>query len=468
MSQAAALTAGEECRLCGQAFSAFASSNQGSACIPNNFVSNSMAVAIFRGELGVAIVRLKSGEWSAPCAIILENPTGTIQPGQDTVILFMSEQSVLSLVSRTRLILNTTHKFLAGPYGVQAKVADGVDMYAYVRFNGTFTPAELIQQAMSGWGLREDMTRHSRWHGLQVTWADVLMNKISVDRSSIGNTLYVVANMAAGGKSTGVIDMHGKKNYADLDKLVVRKGLDSEVVPPVQTRPSPGAEMVQSGGVGHVGQGMQQMGHTISQLQIQDQQAQQAQLQQNLLQLQLLQQQQLQQRPQNEYSGYAGAGLTLQQQQLMQHQLQNHQFTQQQQQAVDFMTPQQQMLLLQQQQQQQQSQLLVAQQQQQFQLAQQQQYQIQGMTSDGQSPAMIGNTVTTLMPTHGNNSSYTPQQLLVLQQQAQTPSMMQQAKEHQISLQIQKNLEDQIKAINEQARMVERQQEAIRNAINKK
>jgi hypothetical protein len=44
------------------------------------------------------------------------------------VVLFMSEKSVLSLVSRTRLILNNTHRFLAGPYGVQAKVAEGVGM----------------------------------------------------------------------------------------------------------------------------------------------------------------------------------------------------------------------------------------------------------------------------------------------------------------------------------------------------
>jgi hypothetical protein len=43
------------------------------------------------------------------------------------------------------------------------------------------------------------------------------LNGLSIsNRSSIGNTLYVVANMAAGGKSTGVIDVQGKKNYADV------------------------------------------------------------------------------------------------------------------------------------------------------------------------------------------------------------------------------------------------------------
>ncbi|KAI9366825.1 hypothetical protein DFJ73DRAFT_4770 [Zopfochytrium polystomum] len=118
------LTAGEECRLCGQAFSAFASAT-GAGAIPSNFITMAMAISIVRGSVGVAIVRLKTGEWSAPCAIMLENPSGQIQPGQDTILLFMSETSVLSLVSRTRLILNSTHRFEAGPYG-QAKIAEGV------------------------------------------------------------------------------------------------------------------------------------------------------------------------------------------------------------------------------------------------------------------------------------------------------------------------------------------------------
>ncbi|KAJ3271972.1 hypothetical protein HDU76_010965, partial [Blyttiomyces sp. JEL0837] len=220
------LTAGEECRLCGQAFSAFAGSASGGNSVPQNFVTMAMALAIFRGSNGVAIVRLKTGEWSAPCAIMLENPNGAIQPGQDTILLFMTENAVLSLVARTRLILNSTHRFEAGPYG-QAKITDGVDIYGFVRFNNAFTSSDLIKSHMTGWGVREDMDRHARWHGPEVTWADVLMNKITVDRSSIGNTLYVVTNMVAGGNSAGVIEVNGKKNFADLDKLPTKKGLDT-------------------------------------------------------------------------------------------------------------------------------------------------------------------------------------------------------------------------------------------------
>ncbi|KAI8608419.1 hypothetical protein BC830DRAFT_1155398, partial [Chytriomyces sp. MP71] len=175
------------------------------------------------------MVRLKSGDWSAPCAIILEVPhNGAVQPTQDTVLLFMSEASVLSLVARTRLILNTTHSFEAGVYSTSASINSAVDMYVYVRFNNQFTPGNLLSN-MAGWGVREDMIRHARWHGHDVTWADVLMNKITVDRSSIGNALYLVTNIAAGGNSQGVIEVNGRKNFADLEKLPQRIGLDQEV-----------------------------------------------------------------------------------------------------------------------------------------------------------------------------------------------------------------------------------------------
>jgi hypothetical protein len=82
---------------------------------------------------------------------------------------------------------------------------------------------------MSGWGVREDMDRHGRWHGKEVTWADVLCNKITVDRSSVGNALYLVTNIAAGGNSQGVIEVKGRKNFADLDKLPTRRGVDEPV-----------------------------------------------------------------------------------------------------------------------------------------------------------------------------------------------------------------------------------------------
>jgi hypothetical protein len=47
---------------------------------------------------------------------MLENPNGPVQPGQDTILLFMTESAVLSLVSRQRLILNVTHRFKPGSF----------------------------------------------------------------------------------------------------------------------------------------------------------------------------------------------------------------------------------------------------------------------------------------------------------------------------------------------------------------
>jgi hypothetical protein len=51
-----------------------------------------------------------------------------------------------------------------------------------VRYNGQFTPPELITAGMSGWQIGEDKARHNRWHGNVggVTWFDVLTNKITV------------------------------------------------------------------------------------------------------------------------------------------------------------------------------------------------------------------------------------------------------------------------------------------------
>ncbi|KAI9207958.1 uncharacterized protein BJ171DRAFT_472247 [Polychytrium aggregatum] len=209
------LTAGEECQLAAKTFSAFAESTQGGA-IPANFIAGAMGIAVIRGETGVAVVRLKSGEWSAPCGILLENANGQIQPGQETILLFTSESAILSLVARTRLVLNHTHRFLPGPFTNQF-LDPTIDVYVYVRFSGIFTPSDLVQSYMTGWGVREDMDRHGRWHGKDVSWHDVLTNKITVDRSSVGNALYVILNLAAGKASMN--SNQGRKNYADLDKL---------------------------------------------------------------------------------------------------------------------------------------------------------------------------------------------------------------------------------------------------------
>ncbi|KAJ3063398.1 hypothetical protein HDU99_004852, partial [Rhizoclosmatium hyalinum] len=290
------LTAGEECKAAAQALSAFTGTGSGGNCIPKNFISMAMAIAIFRGENGVAMVRLKSGDWSAPCAIILEVPHGgNVQPGQDTVLLFMTETSVLALVARTRLILNGTHRFEPGVYSNSGSINSSNDIYAYVRFNNQFTPGNLLTN-MAGWGVREDMTRHARWHGVEVTWADVLMNKITVDRSSIGNALYLVVNIAAGGNSQGVIEVNGRKNFADLEKLPTRIGLDGEaprasVTAPVGPSPEQLAELR-----------MKEQQEAMQQLLMQQQMEQQ--------QLMLQQQQMMQQQPSQAMmaGGYGGLG----------------------------------------------------------------------------------------------------------------------------------------------------------------
>ncbi|KAJ3282111.1 hypothetical protein HK104_011103, partial [Borealophlyctis nickersoniae] len=191
------LTAGEECRQAAGIFDTFTDKRQGA--IPSNFIAGAMGLAIFRGGAGVAVVRLKTGEWSAPCAIALENPNGAMQGTQESVLLFMTSASIYKLVTRALLILNSTHKFVAGPISGGMPVDSSVDVYGWVRYQGGFTPPELINQAMTGWIVREDPAKHGRWHGENVTWYDVLTNKITVDRSSIGNALYLVLNMAAGG-----------------------------------------------------------------------------------------------------------------------------------------------------------------------------------------------------------------------------------------------------------------------------
>ena len=204
------LTAGEECQIAAKTLSIFADPRQGAITAP--FINAAMGIAIFKGDEGVAVVRLPSSEWSAPCAISCESAQG-VQPGQDTVILFMTERTIFSLVGQTGMILGKTHRFEPGPmYAGTLSLDPAVDVYAYVRYNNGFTPAELISTYMTGWSFKEDRKRHERWHGRDATWFDVLTNKISVDRSSVGNALYVVLNMGTSGTkgTTG-------KNYADIE-----------------------------------------------------------------------------------------------------------------------------------------------------------------------------------------------------------------------------------------------------------
>jgi hypothetical protein len=184
-----------------------------------------MGMAILKGTDGVSVIRLPSGgnllsnqvEWSAPCAISLESVANTVAPQQETVLLFMSEVAIYSLVTRANVALNQTHRFEPGPFG-PVKGNECIDIYVYVRFNGGFTPSDLIAVNMVGWIVKEDTDRHTKWHGDSVTWFDVLTNKISVDRSSVGNALYVVLNLGAGSS----LDQSRltKKNYADVESWV--------------------------------------------------------------------------------------------------------------------------------------------------------------------------------------------------------------------------------------------------------
>jgi hypothetical protein len=129
----------------------------------------------------------------------------------------MSEKSIYSLVGQAPFILGTTHEFQPGPLYATALDLQNVDVYAYVRFNHGFTPQELISQYMTGWTVKEDGVRHSKWHGRNATWFDVVTNKISVDRSSVGNALYLVLNLACNGTTTN------GKNWASIEEWAKQK-----------------------------------------------------------------------------------------------------------------------------------------------------------------------------------------------------------------------------------------------------
>lgn len=132
------LTCGQECQKVAKILTHFTAQN----AIPLPFLASALAIAIFTGENGVAIVRLPSQEWSAPCAILAQSPSTQISSGQETVLLFMSEQAVFSLIGRMPLVFNQTHSFAPGP--LYSGAVGDVDVYAYVRYNNGFTPTELI------------------------------------------------------------------------------------------------------------------------------------------------------------------------------------------------------------------------------------------------------------------------------------------------------------------------------------
>ncbi len=53
------LTCGEECQLSAKILSSFADPRQGAITAP--FINHAMGVAVFKGDIGVAVVRLKTG-----------------------------------------------------------------------------------------------------------------------------------------------------------------------------------------------------------------------------------------------------------------------------------------------------------------------------------------------------------------------------------------------------------------------
>jgi hypothetical protein len=179
----------------------------------------------------------------------------------------MTENAIFSLVGQSPFVLGQTHRFAPGPlYGSALNLDSSIDVYAFVRFNNGFTPSELIQQYMTGWTVKEDQDRHSRWHGRNATWFDVLTNKISVDRSSVGNALYLVLNLATKGAAPV------GKNYAKIDEWALTQKhrsqdtQQSQPIPSPQNAPSMDAQTL-----------YQMQMHQLQQQQQQQQQFQQAQ-----------------------------------------------------------------------------------------------------------------------------------------------------------------------------------------------
>lgn len=72
---------------------------------------------------------------------------------------------------------------------------------------------------MNGWSIQEDVERHARWHN-NATWFDVLTSPISVDRSSVGNALYLVLNMACSSSGSNISNVCNVANLSEWAKNV--------------------------------------------------------------------------------------------------------------------------------------------------------------------------------------------------------------------------------------------------------
>lgn len=125
--------------------------------------------------------------------------------------LFLVNEPVLNQL----ILQGQTHSFAAGPFQ-SLPIEQGVDVYMYVRFNNGYTSESIVAQNMVGWKIMEDKVRHKQWHNNH-SWFDVLTNKISIDRSSVGNALYLIINLQQSKNQVQSVD---GKNYVDIEMLM--------------------------------------------------------------------------------------------------------------------------------------------------------------------------------------------------------------------------------------------------------
>ena len=68
--------------------------------------------------------------------------------------------------------------------------------------------------------MQEDTDRHTLWHQNDATWFDVLTNAISVNRSSVGNAVYLILNMSS--------EKASRTNYADIEKWAAEQRMKQQ------------------------------------------------------------------------------------------------------------------------------------------------------------------------------------------------------------------------------------------------
>ncbi len=120
--------------------------------------------------------------------------TGNVQYDQKVLVLFMSQRSLVSLMQREGIELGVRHSYAAGP--LRREMIERVDCYVWVKQGEQFVDEASVAQGMVGWKIEEDMVRHQGWYGREVGWRETVTQGINVERSSIGNAIYVLLGMA--------------------------------------------------------------------------------------------------------------------------------------------------------------------------------------------------------------------------------------------------------------------------------